>query len=175
MAKINSKGKGDKFEREVSKFLSGHFKDILKVDNAFQRNRSSGAYLGGKNSHRAIGMLEEQKIVGDIITPSNFVYEIECKHYRTPPTYKQLITGKIAQWDKWIKQALSDVKTSGKYSMMLFIKYNLNPEIIIVEKTKFPLEEIKPVYYYDKSFAVISYDLFKVIPKDKFFKQKQGE
>ena len=167
---INSKGKGDKYERSVASFLSDHFKSITKVDKSFQRNRASGAYLGGKNSHRAIGMLDEQKITGDIVTPHNFIYEIECKHYKTPPSYKQIVNGSISQWDGWIEQAMQDVKTSGKFSFLLFIKYNLNPEIVIVDRTKFPINQIRPIFLYGETFAVISVESFKSVNKELFFK-----
>ena len=38
-----SKTKGNNFERVVAKLLSETYKDIYKVDDAFQRNISSGS------------------------------------------------------------------------------------------------------------------------------------
>jgi len=166
---INSKSKGDKYERKIASLLSSHFKEITGVDKAFVRNRSSGAYLGGKNKVRADGMLDEHKDVGDIIVPSDFRFEIECKHYSTPPSFKQIISDNIPQWDKWIEQAEQDAETSGRDGFLLIVKYNLVPDIVILSTSEFSY--LPRIMTYKSLYQVVKLEDLLKLNKDKFFKK----
>ena len=64
----NSKAKGSAFERKVAKILNEHFETP-----DFQRSPGSGAYATTHN------LPDHLKIYGDLITPKNFIYTIECK------------------------------------------------------------------------------------------------
>jgi len=128
----NSKQKGSTFERKIAKRLSEQFASFIGADQGFIRNRGSGSYFGGKNFHRAKGVVDEHLDVGDIITPMSFRWNLELKHYATPITFKAVMANRSAQWDKWIAQATQDTVTSKKEDFILVIKYNLVPEIVIL-------------------------------------------
>ena len=72
-----SKEKGNAWELEVAKFLEENF------EGKFSRVPRSGAMFGGENAENAEG--ERQDVVeilsGDIITPKDFPFTIEAKHY----------------------------------------------------------------------------------------------
>ena len=86
-----SKSKGSAFERKIAKAFNERFSKFLGVELPFGRNMHSGAYFGGKNAHRVAKHDEKDVDVGDITVPLNFKYVIECKHYKTPTSLKQLI------------------------------------------------------------------------------------
>lgn len=127
-----SKLKGSAFERKIAKAFNDRFSEFVGVELPFGRNMHSGAFFGGKNSHRVAKYDEKDVDVGDITVPMNFKYVIECKHYKTPTSLKQLVEQKSAMLDKWIGQNDIDAKSTGKKSMII-IKYNLVPELVMME------------------------------------------
>ena len=66
--KVNSKAKGSSFERQVAKILN----DRLGTTE-FSRTPGSGAFA---TTH---SLPDHLKIYGDLITPQNFKYCLECK------------------------------------------------------------------------------------------------
>ena len=66
--RINSRSKGNSYEREVCKLLNERFET-----NEFSRTPGSGAFATTHN------LPEHLKIYGDVITPIKFKYCIECK------------------------------------------------------------------------------------------------
>jgi len=128
-----SKAKGSEFERKIAGIMNKAFIEHTGLDKAFIRNIHSGAWYGGKNAHRAEGVGDKDLNTGDITTPLDFIYTIECKHYKSPPAFKGFIDGKVSQWDTWIDQTEQDSATSGR-SSMLIIKYNLVSEIAMIRK-----------------------------------------
>ena len=66
--RINSKAKGSRFERKIAEFLNKRFNTT-----DFCRTPGSGAFA---TTHSLPGHL---KIYGDLVTPKNFRYIIECK------------------------------------------------------------------------------------------------
>lgn len=131
MAKVNGKSKGNTFERKIANKLSDRFKEVTGLDQAFRRNADSGSFFGGKNQQRAQTHDLEKATFGDIICPNEFTFSIECKHYKTAPSFKSIVEGKVAQWDSWLSQAEQDAKNSGK-KVMLIIKYNNVDEAVFV-------------------------------------------
>ena len=71
-------------------------------------------------------------IFGDLICPRNFRYSIECKHYKSAPTFQSIVELTVKQWDEWLGQAKQDSINSGK-SLALIVKYNNVPEIVFLE------------------------------------------
>ena len=142
-----SKTKGNNFERVVAKLLSETYKDIYKVDDAFQRNISSGSIFGGTNKRDT---LQETMIyVGDIITPNDFKYVIECKHYATPFTINALITQNCSQLDKWISQVTHDSEVASK-KPILIVKYNnIKPFCLVKDNFGIPVFIYKGWFAYD--------------------------
>jgi hypothetical protein len=131
MAKINGKSKGNTFERKIANKLSDRFKEVTGKDQSFRRNADSGSFFGGKNQQRAQTHDLEKATFGDIICPNEFNFSIECKHYKTAPSFKSIVEGKVTQWDAWLSQAEQDAVNSGK-KVMLIIKYNNVDEAVFV-------------------------------------------
>jgi hypothetical protein len=131
----NSNKKGASFERKIANKFSEIFATYTGNEKSFIRNpQGSGAYFGGKNNFRAKQVGANLLHTGDISTPMDFKFVVECKHYKDAPTIKGIITQKIAQWDKWISQNETDAKSSDRISMII-IKYNLIPEIVLIENS----------------------------------------
>ena len=103
----NSKAKGSAFERKVAKILNEHFETT-----DFQRSPGSGAYATTHN------LPDHLKIHGDLITPKNFIYSIECKKgYNDLDLYSLLNpNSKIYEF---IKQAEKDADPAKKEAIVL--------------------------------------------------------
>jgi hypothetical protein len=101
--KSPSKQKGNRWERELAKFLG----DTL--GGSFMRCPQSGAFVGGQNASRKEYLSNGQvKLVkGDIIPPDNLPkLVIEAKSYKAF-SFNQLVTsGDCKQLDEWISQTL---------------------------------------------------------------------
>lgn len=134
---MNSKNKGNSFERKIANLLSLTFKDHLGIEQGFRRNPDSGSFFGGTNKFRTQTHDLDHAIFGDLICPDAFKFTVECKHYKSPPTFKSFINGEVSQWDKWLEQAADDAKAANK-SAMLIIKYNQVDELVFVTES-FPL------------------------------------
>ena len=130
---VNGKSKGSSFERKIANLLSARFEPFTGIKQSFRRNADSGSYFGGSNQRRKETHDLDHANFGDLICPNNFKFSIECKFYKTGPTFSSIVKGKIAQWDEWILQAKQDAANSNK-EMMLIIKYNGIDEIVFVEK-----------------------------------------
>jgi len=132
-----SKSKGSSFERKIAQAFNDAFRQYYPengviIDKPFSRVLHSGAYFGGVNANRAKAVSERIVDYGDISTPKNFPFVIECKFYKTSPTLKALIDQKNSQWDKWLDQVETDAKNSG-LQPMLIVKYNLIPEMVFLK------------------------------------------
>lgn len=127
---MNSKNKGNSFERKIANLLSSKFEPVYDKKNSFRRNPDSGSFFGGMNESRVATHHEAAAHFGDIIAPPDFKFCIECKHYKDPPTIASFIVQHVPQWDKWIAQAEADARKGSK-DFLLIIKYNRVPEIVI--------------------------------------------
>jgi hypothetical protein len=133
---INSKNKGSTFERKIANLLSERFAPVVGVEKGFRRNPDSGSFFGGKNSKRVDSHNTETASFGDMICPSSFRFSVECKHYKSGPTFSALVGGgDIKQWDLWLAQAEADGKKSNR-EPLLIVKYN-NVETIVITKITF--------------------------------------
>lgn len=95
-----NKNKGKAFEREVCKV----FESVYKL--TFQRQYASGAFVGGLNAARLVGMSLNQQLInrGDIIPPDELNHlAIECKS-RKDFKFHQLFTKSI-ELEGWIDQS----------------------------------------------------------------------
>ena len=94
------KTKGNGWEREVADFLSNLYGE------SFVRVPNSGAFIGGKNSHRKTNLSEEQVrgFKGDIIPGPSFPnLNLEAKFY-ADFAFHQVLAGSCKQLDSWIGQ-----------------------------------------------------------------------
>lgn len=128
---MNSKNKGNSFERKMANLLSERFEQKTGIKKSFRRNSDSGSFFGGTNQQRLQTYDTEKANLGDIICPHSFAYTVECKHYKSAPLFKNIMGQEVKQWDDWLQQAEQDSQNSGK-KMMLIIKYNLVDEIVIL-------------------------------------------
>jgi len=133
---VNGKAKGSSFERKIANTLSARFEAALGMANGFRRNPDSGSFFGGSNKIRTESYSLDYAIFGDLICPRNFTYSVECKHYKTPPSFQSVLKHSVAQWDQWLAQAQQDADAS-KRLMSLVIKYN-NVDIMVFLKQAIP-------------------------------------
>lgn len=158
-----SKQKGNAFERKIAKTFSDKFSERFNGKESFRRSVTSGASFGGSNSINAETMLEEHQIdIGDIMTPRQFKFTIECKHYKTPVSINGLFSND-KKLDEWIEQSVLQAKLAKK-DFLLIIKWNDVKEIVI---TPVKVESIENYHYYNKYYIYRLEDLLKL--PDSFF------
>ena len=122
-----SKAKGNSFERQTADFLTDLYGE------KFMRAPGSGAYIGGKNTHRKQLLHEGQirSFKGDIIPGESFPrFNAECKSYQDFP-FHQLFTGSSRILDGWIQQCL-DVADPGDFNI-IFMKFNRKGTFVAVQ------------------------------------------
>jgi hypothetical protein len=129
---VNSKNKGNTFERKISKILSERFEEHTGIAAAFRRNIDSGSFFGASNQRRIETHGTEHANFGDILTPEDFKFAVECKHYKTPPTFGAIIKGEYKLFDTWIDQAKQDAENAGKF-WMIISKFNNVEEFVIIQ------------------------------------------
>lgn len=160
---VNGKQKGNSFERKIANTFSEKFQSILGIEKGFRRNPDSGSFFGGKNESRTDTYGTEFAIFGDLICPKSFLYSIECKHYKTAPSFQSLVNADIKQWDQWILQAEQDSQKSNK-KMLLIVKYNSVDEIVFVNDP-----EIIPLCFTYKDKFIYKLSDFMTLNDSKFF------
>lgn len=161
--KVNGKNKGNNFERKVANLLSARFKTLLGIETAFRRNSDSGSYFGGSNIYRVKQHDLDNACFGDLMCPKNFKFSVECKHYKTAPSFQSIINKEVSQWDTWIKQAEQD-STSANKLLLIIIKYNNVPEFVFV-KEKLQIDEIM-IY---KGYYSYTLSEYLKLPDEIFF------
>ena len=133
----NSKNKGNSFERSVATQLSERFATFTSVEKAFRRNPDSGAYFGGTNVSRTETHLTDKATFGDIICPPNFIFNIEAKHYKNPPSLSSILKEQVTDWNKWLAQAKQDSAAADK-KLLLIVLYNNTDTMALGEKEVLP-------------------------------------
>lgn len=117
--RINSKAKGSAFERSIAKILNNRFNTT-----EFSRTPGSGAFA---TTH---SLPEHLKIYGDLITPHNFKYCIECKcGYNTESLYS--LYNYSSDFWKFVDQCEKDSEKCQKMPMVIF-KQNRQKTLAIV-------------------------------------------
>ena len=168
MAKINGKSKGNGFERKIANLLSARFETETGLTKPFRRNADSGSYFGGSNQQRTQTHNLDFATFGDLICPKNFKFSIECKHYKTAPSFQSIINHNVTAWDGWLKQAIQDSESANK-KMCLIIKYNNVDEFVLVA------DKLLDIYDYSKYKTWYLYKLtdFLAMPDSYFFERTQ--
>ena len=161
---VNGKQKGNTWERKVANYLSEHFKEWMGVDQSFRRAIDSGSYFGGKNQKRIETHLEEHQNFGDILTPTPFRFEIECKAYKTPPTLDSLLKQQYKKFDQWIEQAEQDALNSNK-DALLIIKFNNTMPFVLIANPKYTGCALM-VYH---GYYMFNMDMFFQVHPDEWF------
>jgi len=154
-----SKNKGNSFEREIADFLTDLYGE------KFIRAPGSGAYVGGKNTHRKQLLHEGQirNFKGDIVPGESFSrLNAECKSYKDFP-FHQLFSGQVKILEQWINQCM-DVADEGDFNI-LFMKFNRKGTYIAVQAdpSQTPLAFTKHFKYTSISHGcwfIMNHDLF---------------
>lgn len=167
---VNGKQKGNGFERKVAKILSERFATYLGVATGFYRNRDSGSYFGGTNVQRTQTHNLEYAVFGDLVCPRNFLYGIECKFYKTPPSFRSIVEPQVTQWDDWLAQAEQDSSSAGK-KMALVIKYNNTPEIVFLKQA---ITDTPSILSY-QAYYLYTLGTFLAQPDTEFFGSKDTQ
>lgn len=163
MPKVNGKNKGNTFERKIANLLSKRFKDRLGIDQGFSRNPDSGSFFGGTNQKRKDTHNLEYAVFGDLICPRSFKFTIECKHYKTAPSFQSIVKGSVSDWDKWLSQAHQDAENSDK-DFMLIVKYNNVDEMVF---TNFLIDGLSTILTYKEKHVYRMADVLQL--DDNFF------
>ncbi len=162
--KTNGKNKGNSFERKMANLLSARFEKFTGLKNSIRRNPDSGSFFGKTNQSRTETHSLDFAVFGDLIVPKNFNFSIECKHYKSPPSFQSVLHNDVTQWDKWLVQSNQDANSSGK-KMLLIIKYNMVDEFVIVDEA---IEGKKPDMLY-KHYFIYNLDDFLLQDDNIFF------
>lgn len=117
--KVNSRAKGSTFERQIAKILN----DRLNTTE-FSRTPGSGAFA---TTH---SLPDHLKIYGDLITPQNFKYCLECKKGYNNQNLYSLYNHSSDFW-KFIEQCQKDSEKCGKIPMVIF-KQDRQPTLAII-------------------------------------------
>lgn len=115
----NSRAKGSTFERDIAKKLNEKFETT-----EFSRSPGSGAFA---TTHSLPDYL---KIYGDLITPQNFKFCIECKKGYNSVNQYSFFDYSSELWG-FIEQCKRDADKSGKAGMLLF-KQDRRPILAII-------------------------------------------
>ena len=106
--KLNSRTKGNTFERKVCDILNTRFST-----KDFMRSPGSGAFA---TSHRLPAHL---KFYGDLLTPQNFNFTIECKKGYNKEGIDSLLVSKSELW-KFLEQAETDAQKANKRPLLIW-------------------------------------------------------
>lgn len=160
---VNGKNKGNSYERKIANLLSERFKEQTGLETSFRRNPDSGSYFGGQNQKRTETHNLETAVFGDLICPSTFNFSIECKNYKTAPSFKSMLIQENPQLDKWLSQATQDAANADK-KMALIVKFNLVPDFVVLDHIP---EGLNSPMKYKEYFIVTLVDWFTV--SDEYF------
>lgn len=122
--RVNSRSKGNTFERKICSLLNNRFNTT-----DFCRSPGSGAFA---TTH---SLPEYLKVYGDLITPQNFKYIIECKKGYNKININSIFNNSSEFWE-FIKQSERDSQVSGKPSLIIY-QQDRQPALIISKKDLF--------------------------------------
>ena len=165
--RINSKAKGNTYERKISNLLSERFKEKTGLEKSFTRNADSGSFFGGKNKARVETHSTDKATFGDIITPAAFKFTVECKHYKDAPTMNAIIAQNVKLFDEWLIQAKQDSVSANK-DFVIICKFNNVSDMVILDKLIGGLTSI--INY--KEYFIISLDSLLKLDDSYFFEDK---
>lgn len=165
---INSKAKGNVFERKVSKILSTRFAEYTGVEFAFRRDVTSGSFFGASNQKRLQTHDTETATFGDLLAPATFRFSIECKHYKDAPSFVSILKQDNKTLDKWLGQATQDATNAGKEALVI-AKFNNVPEMAFINRDIWTRQA--PMTY--RGYAIVMLDEF-LSEADEYFFTKQA-
>jgi hypothetical protein len=162
---INSKQKGNGFERKIATILSDRFAEWTGKTASFRRNADSGSFFGGSNQTRTESHDLSKAEFGDIISPLDFKYSLECKFYKTPPSFSMILQQDCKMFDEWIKKVEQDAANADRLPCII-MKFNKVQETVMVRE----LTGVEPVFHY-KAYHIVTLKNFLTQPSEWFFKK----
>ena len=149
---MSSKSKGNIWERMV--------RDVLieaTGDHGFARVPNSGAI--GTNYRKSGNMGQEitDLMSGDIISPKNFKYSLECKSYHDIPLHL-ILYGNCKLLDEWIEQASNDAKSANK-KMLIFIKIDRKAKMVLYDSLEIEAE-FDNYFMYKNRYVLVEMETF---------------
>jgi len=156
--RLNSKKKGNTFERDVCKLLNEAF-----GTTEFNRAPNSGAYASTHNLPSAY------KIYGDLIVPSDFKFTIECKKGYNKASIDELLnySGIVVNF---LDQTIKDAEKAGRIPLLLW-KQDRKP-ILAVTPLEAPLDSFIYFKYPSKNLTYSYYYIYRfkdLLTLDKSF------
>jgi hypothetical protein len=157
------RAKGYGFENQIAKLFSTWW----GIEKSFVRSPGSGAW--GKLS-KFVGNCP----AGDLVTPDEFPFTIECKKCEDIQLHHILINSEgcsIACWLKKLEE--EDCKISGKRPMLIFSKNNWKAYVVVRCNAFDKLANLfpkkgDPIHFIWKGYAVFLLDdLLKGVTKDR--------
>jgi len=140
--RINSKAKGNNAERAVVKILNEYFNT-----DRFKKVPQSGAF--GTIHSKSLSKTEAQVFIGDIITPEEFPFILEVKHYKDVDMWKIFETGET-QWDEQLEEEELNLEKSGKKGVVLVFKKNNRKFIAMFKKDLLDIKTYPKMEFEDK-------------------------
>lgn len=163
--KVNSRKKGANFENKICKILNARFKTT-----DFMRSPGSGAFATTHN------LPDHLKIYGDLITPKDFGFAVECKKGYNKVFIDDFFKKTSDLW-KFCSQSERDAKKSDKRSLIVWQQDN-RTTLAIINSSNEPLlnevvtKEIEPIRY--KSILIYKLeDLLSMTIESYWYKVNQ--
>lgn len=157
---VNSKAKGNAFERKICEIFRGRF------NAEFNRVPASGAIATSRKE-----LLYEnarQVLAGDIITPPHFKFSIEAKSRKEFSLWELLGAAATIEWSDWWHQSCQDAAKAGQEPLVI-VKYN-NRKILafLADNYENYLKEHSVKYLHYENFLIILLDNLLEF-EDRFF------
>ena len=149
--KVNSRTKGNSFERQIAKTFNDRFNTT-----EFSRSPGSGAFA---TTHTLPDYL---KIYGDLITPQNFKYCIECKKGYNKENLYSLYNYSSDFWG-FLDQCLKDSEKCGKIPMVIY-KQDRQPTLAIIPNhvQTSMLQQYIEIHKQEDPFTLRVYRIYKL-------------
>ena len=142
--RVNSRNKGNTFERKIAKLLNEHLNT-----KEFSRSPGSGAYATTHN------LPEYLKIYGDLITPKNFRFCIECKKGYNKENIYSLLDYSSDLWG-FVEQCEKDSEKSLKLPLILY-QQDRKDILAITRADVFPAALNRIRIYKEKDYEIFRF------------------
>ena len=147
--RVNSKAKGGAFERKIANLLNETFDT-----REFNRTPGSGAFA---TTHE---LPEHITVAGDLITPLNFKFCIECKKGYNDQTIYSLIDYNSKIW-QFIEQCEKDAKKMNKVPMIIY-KQDRRDTLVITNYNMFTTNIPSITIFKDNKEKILYTDTYSI-------------
>ena len=137
---VKPKQKGSSWELKLANQLTD------RTGQEFRRVPLSGAWMGGMNRQKNIGVLSgaQESLSGDIMGPDGWPFSIECKNTRDYPRFHLMLQDRDKTIDGYILESMTDGFYTGKIPLVSLKRtrrgeYMLIPEVLMTVGMKHDL------------------------------------